>query len=184
MSHNTATKWVIDPAHSSVEFSVKHMGIAWVKGRFTEFEAEANFDSQDPAGGSIQADIKTDSIWTGDEGRDNHLRGEDFFDVANHPSITFKSTKIEAAGDGSYKITGDVTIRGITHPVVFEGSYSGAREIPSGEGKEPVTRAGFTVKTTINRHDFKVSWDAPAGEGATTVGGEVEVNLNIELLQQ
>ncbi|MBI4215219.1 MAG: YceI family protein [Parcubacteria group bacterium] len=177
-------QWTFDPAHSSAEFSVKHFGVSWVKGRFANLDGKIFFDPDKPdAGGSVEAKIDAKSVWTGDAARDNHLRSKDFFDVDRYPHLTFKSTGVQKARENEYKVKGDLTIRGVTKQVTLETIYLGARPIPSGEGKPPVTRAGFSAKTTINRHDFGVSWDMPLGIGLTTVGGEVDITLNIEAVR-
>ncbi len=184
MMQNAQISWTIDPTHSMIEFAVKHLGVSWVKGRFTKVEGKAQFDHDNPAKGSVEASIKTASIWTGDEGRDRHLRSADFFDAEHHPAITFKSTGIEKAGGQEYKISGNLTMRGVTRPVVLVALFLGVRKIPSGEGKEPSVVAGVSAKTVLNRHDFNISWDMPSGEGVTAVAGEVEVNLDIRLQKQ
>lgn len=176
-------KWNIDPIHSSVEFSVRHLGVAWVRGRFLKFEGSADFDPEHPERGSIEAKIEASSISTGDDKRDGHLKSPDFFDVEKYPYVIFKSTKVEKANGNKYKVTGDLTIRDVTKPAVLDVEFFGAREIPTGEGTSD-TKAGFSAKTTINRHDFGISWDMPAGEEATTVGGEVDVTINIEAVKQ
>ena len=178
------SKWILDPVHSSVEFNVKHMGVAWVKGRFTSATAEAEFSPENLEEGSVQGEIKTESINTFEESRDRHLKSADFFDVENYPEIKFQSSEINKIKDDEYEIKGDLTIRDISKPTVLKTTFFGAREIPGGEGKDPVVRSGFSAKTTINRHDFKVSWDAPAGEGVSTVAGEVEIILQIEMIKQ
>lgn len=178
-------QWNIDPPHSSAEFSVKHMGVAWVKGRFTKIMGIITFDPDAPLEGSVVAEIPAESIWTGDEARDNHLRSKDFFDVQNHPKITFKSTRVEKGMGEKYNIRGDLTMRGVTKPVVLETTFLGAQEIPAAqEGKPPTHRAGFTGKTMINRHDFGIAWDMPAGPGIKVAGGEVDITLNIEAVKQ
>ena len=140
------TQWNIDSSHSSVEFSVKHFGVSWVKGRFAKIEGNAIFDLKNPeTGGSLTVEIKMNSIWTGDEARDNHLRSKDFFDVEKYPLAIFKSASIENVRNNEYKIAGDLTLRGITHPVVLEGSFLGMHEVPSGKDKELIMRAGFSA---------------------------------------
>lgn len=178
------TKWKFDSVHSSVEFSVRHLGISWVKGRFTEVSGSAEFDIDNPEKGFWQAEIEAKSIWTGSDSRDNHLRSKDFFDIEHNPQITFKSNKVEKVQGNEFKVTGDLTMRGITKPVTLAVEYLETREIPSGEGKMPTTRAGFFAKTTVNRHDFEISWDAPVGNGATTVGGEVDITINVEAIKE
>jgi polyisoprenoid-binding protein YceI len=175
-------KWYIDNTHSSVEFSVRHMGIAWVRGRFLKFEGTADFDPQNLEAGLVEVKIDASSISTGNEKRDDHLRSPDFFDVQNHPLITFKSMKVNKAGK-NYRVSGDLTMRGVTKPVTLEVEFFGVREIPSGDGKSEM-RAGLSAKTVLNRHDFGVNWDAPAGEGASMAGEEVEVTINIELVKE
>lgn len=177
------TKWKFDSAHSFAEFSVRHLGIAWVKGRFTDVSGSAEFDLNDPEKSFWQAEIEAKSVWTGDNSRDNHLRSKDFFDVENHSKITFKSTKVEKVRGNEFKITGDLTMRGVMKPVTLAVEYLNTLEIPSSEGKI-TTKAGFSAKTTINRHDFKINWDAPAGNGATTVGGEVDITINVEAIKE
>lgn len=177
------SKWDFDPVHSSVEFSVRHLGVSWVRGRFMKFEGSASFDPKNPETGSVEAKIDASSISTGNEKRDGHLKSKDFFDVEDHPFITFRSAGAEKTGENQYKVSGELTMRGVAKPVVLNVEFFGAREIPSGEGQSEI-RAGFTAKTTVNRHDFGVSWDAPAGEGATMAGGEVDVTVNIEAVKQ
>ncbi len=178
------TKWKFDSIHSFVEFSVRHLGVSWVKGRFAELSGSAEFDLDNPEKSFWQAEIEVKSIWTGNDSRDNHLKSKDFFDVENHPQITFKSTEVEKVQGNEFKIIGDLTMRGITKPVKLAVEYLETREIPSGEGKAPITKAGFSAKTTVNRHDFEISWDAPAGNGVTTVGGEVDITINVEAIKE
>ena len=178
------SKWKIDPAHSSVEFSVKHFGVSWIKGRFGKVKGAAEFEPENPEAASVQAEIQADSIWTADEGRDKHLRSADFFDAEKYPLIIFKSAEVEKSGAEAYKIKGELTMRGAARPVVLDAQFLGAREIPDEKGKAPVARAGVVAKTIINRHDFGVSWDAPCVEGATTAGAEVAVVLNMELVRE
>ncbi len=178
------TKWKFDPVHSSAEFSVRHLGISWVRGRFTDVSGNAEFEPDNMEKSSWHAQIEAKSIWTGNDMRDNHLRSKDFFDAENNPKITFESTNIEKAENGKFKITGDLTMRGVTKQVTLDVEYLGVHEIPSADGKASTTKAGFSAKTTVNRHDFEINWDAPAGNGVTTVGGEVDITINIEATKE
>lgn len=162
---------------------MRHLGVAWVRGRFMKMSGMADFELDNPEAGSVEVSIDAASINTGDEKRDNHLRSADFFDVAREPVITFKSTSVKKVGGEQYEVTGDLTMRGITKSVVLALTFLGSREIPSGEGVAE-TRAGFAAKTTVNRHDFGISWDMPVAMGVTVVGGEVDVTLNVEAIKQ
>ena len=172
--------WNLDPAHCTVEFSVKHFDVSWVKGRFGSVRGTIEFDPADPILGSVKAEIETKSISTANEARDNHLKSKDFFDAVHQPFITFVSTKVEKTGE-VFKVAGELMMRGITKPVVLEVKYLGSREIIMGDASQ--TRAGFLAKTEVHRDDFGVSWDAPAGPGISTVGGQVEISLNIEAVK-
>ena len=176
-------QWKFDPPHSSAEFSVRHLGVAWVRGRFMKMSGLADFELDNPEVGSVEVSIDAASINTGDEKRDNHLRSADFFDVAREPVITFKSTSVKKGEGAQYEVTGDLTMRGITKSVALVLTFLGSRAIPSGEGAAE-TRAGFMAKITINRHDFGISWDMPLAMGVTMVGGEVDVTLNVEAIKQ
>lgn len=177
------SRWIIDPIHSSVEFSIRHFGVSWVRGCFRTFEGFVEFDPENQTSGSIEAKIDASSIDTGNEKRDDHLKSADFFDVRRYPYVTFKSTKVEKATGNHYKVLGDLSMRGVTKSVVLDVEFLGVREIPSGDGKSE-THSGFSAKTTINRHDFGINWDAPVGEGTTTAGGEVDVTINIEAIKK
>jgi len=177
-------KWNLDPPHTSVEFSVRHLGVAWVKGHFMDIKGSAEFDPAHPEKAFGEVEIEAKSIWTNNEMRDNHLRSKDFFNVEQYPLVTFKSTGVEKISDREFRATGDLTMRGITRPVTLAVEFFGIREVPSGDGKTRETHAGFSAKTTVNRHDFGISWDAPIGGGITTVGGEVDVIINAEAIRE
>nr|PZN71926.1 MAG: polyisoprenoid-binding protein [Bacillota bacterium] len=170
--------WVVDNAHSLAEFSVRHMMIATVKGRFTEVEGRIEVDPADFTTASIEGSVKTASINTADSARDDHLRSADFFDAQNYPTLTFKSTKIERAGDG-YKMTGDLTIRGVTKPVTFDVEFAGTGRDPWGN-----ERLGFSASGKINRKDFGLTWNAVLETGGVLVGEEVKIELHIEATKQ
>ncbi|MBO2518120.1 MULTISPECIES: YceI family protein [Limnochorda] len=174
-----ATVWQIDPAHTTAEFTVRHMMISNVRGRFGAIEGKVVGDLSDPTQAQVEAKIDAASIDTRNEERDKHLRSADFFDVENHPHITFKSTRIERVGDNQYKVIGDLTIRGVTREVVLDATFQGQVKSPWGQQV-----AGFSATTTLNRKDFGLTWNTVLETGGVLVGEEVKVELQVELIQQ
>ena len=174
-----ATRWSVDPIHSHVEFAVRHMMIATVKGRFAEVEGTIVLDEANPANSSVEARITAASIDTREDKRDAHLRSADFFDAENHPYLTFKSTRVESDGGGSFTAYGDLTIRGTTRQVALEGEYLGSNKSPYG-----FQVAGFSAKTRLNRKDYGLNWNAALETGGVLVGDEVKISLEIEAVQQ
>ena len=172
-----ATEWKVDKTHSSVVFKVRHMVISNVKGGFDEFSGTAQFDGKDLTKGSVEFSIDAASVDTDNEGRDKHLKAEEFFDATTFPNITFKSTKIIADGD-NYKLTGDFTMKDVTKSVTFDLEYSGTVVDPWGN-----TRAGFAAKAKIDRQDFNVNFSGSLDNGGLVVGNEVKIELEIELIQ-
>ena len=141
--------WVIDTSHSLVEFSVKHMMISTVRGRFTKFNGAFEIDERNPANSKLEGTVELASIDTHDANRDGHLRSPDFFDVEKYPTMAFRSTKIEPAGQDKYKVTGDLTIKGVTKPVTFNVSSEGQGKDPWGN-----QRWGFSAEAGISRKDW------------------------------
>jgi polyisoprenoid-binding protein YceI len=174
------TTWQIDPAHSSVQFSVRHMMITNVRGEFGKLSASVRADDQDLTRSKVEATIETASIDTREPKRDEHLRSADFLDVANHPTITFTSTRIERAGEGRWKLTGDLTLHGVTRPVVLDVESSGT-QVKDLMGK---TRAGAHATTTINRKDFGIVWNKTLDGGGIAVGNEVAITIDVEAIRQ
>jgi len=174
------TQWQIDPAHSAAHFSVRHLMISNVRGEFTKLNGSALINPADPAKSSVEITIEAASINTREPQRDEHLRSADFFDVANHPTLTFRSTRVESLGADNFKLTGDLTIRGVTKQVTFDV------EGPTASVKDPWgnTRAGVTASTKINRKDFGVAFNALTETGALVVGDEVKITVEAELIQQ
>jgi len=171
--------WNLDPAHTSAEFSVRHMMITTVRGGFRNITGTLEFDPANPAAARVEAVIQTAEMTsTGLADRDNHLKSADFLDVANYPTITFKSTRVEPAGENRAKIYGDLTIRGVTRQVVIEAEYLGAVASPWGD-----QRAGFTGSTTINREDFGLTWNMALEAGGWLVGKEVKIALDVEAIK-
>lgn len=173
------TGWKIDPAHSNVEFTVTHLIISEVTGRFTEFEGVLTQTKEDFSGSSIDATINVKSINTDNEKRDKHLLTPDFFNYEKFPTITFKSASFKSNGKNKFKITGDLTINGITKPVTLETTFKGETKDSYGN-----TRVGFKALTSINRFDYDVKWNAPLETGGLVVGKTVDITLNIQLIKE
>lgn len=171
------TSWSLDKAHSSVGFSVMHLVIAEVGGRFTDFDVTLTQPKEkDFTGATVTADIKTASITTDNEARDKHLRSDDFLNAEKYPSILFKSTKVEKTGKDAYKIHGTLTIRDVTKPVVLDARFTGSVKDPGGNVK-----AGFKATTTIDRFDFGVKWDKSVEAGGMVAGKDIEIKLLMEM---
>ncbi len=170
------TTWAIDPAHSQATFSVRHMVISTVRGEFQKTSGTVHLDEADLPHSTVEATIDAASINTHVEARDNHLRSPDFFDVAKFPNITFKSTRVEKAGEGKLKVTGDLTLHGITRPVVLEVEGPTAA-IKDGKG----LRRGLTARTTINRQDYGLRWNK-AVEAGPIAGDEVKIEIDAEMV--
>lgn len=172
------TTWKADKAHSKIDFSVTHMVIAEVDGRFTDFDATLTASKDDFSDAKITATIKTASITTDNDFRDKHLRSDDFFNAGKYPEIKFKSTSIEKIGENTYKIAGDLTIRDTTKTVVLDTKYNGQ---VVGMG---ATKCAFKATTTINRFDYGVHWDKTIESGGLVVGKNVDITLLLEFNKQ
>lgn len=169
------SKWAIDPAHSSLDFSVRHMMIANVKGSFQAFDASVEADPSDLSNADISFTIDAASIDTRNTDRDNHLRSADFFDVENNPKITFTSTNIVKTDEGEYDVTGDLTIRGVTRPETFSVVYEGSGKDPWGNEK-----VGFSGAGSINRADYGLTWNAALETGGVLVGDKIKIAFEIQ----
>lgn len=172
-----AATWKIDPVHSELTFRVRHF-VTKVRGTFAKWEGTIVADPSALDRGSVNVTIDTKSVDTNEERRDTHLRSPDFFAVDSFPTMTFKSTKVEVSGS-DLKVHGDLTIRGITKPVVLSGEYGGTTK--GSDGKD---RIGFEVSTKINRLDHKVSWNRAVEGGGAVLADEVEINITIEAIRQ
>jgi polyisoprenoid-binding protein YceI len=172
--------WDIDPAHTSAQFAVRHLMVSTVRGEFGKVGGTVNLDEQDPTKSSLEATIDTASLNTRVEKRDQHLKSPDFLDVAKYPAMTFKSKKIEKVSDTKFKVTGDLTLRGVTKEVVLdvEGSTKASKD-PSGN-----LRIGGVATTKINRQDFGVQWNKALETGGVVVGDEVAVTIDVELTKK
>ncbi|WP_019413581.1 YceI family protein [Paenisporosarcina sp. TG20] len=167
-------KWNIDASHSSIGFQVKHMMVSKVRGNFGDFGAEVEANETDLTGANIAFNIKVASINTGSEDRDNHLRSADFFDIENYPEIKFVANDITKKGD-EYEIAGNLTIKDVTKPVVFEAVYEGSGKNPWGQ--EVV---GFTSEAKINRKEFGLTWNQALETGGVLVGEDIKITLDIQ----
>lgn len=174
------TTWNVDSTHSVVEFKVKHMMISNVKGHFTGVTGTLSLHDSDPTQSSVEAAIEIASIHTRDEGRDAHLKGAEFFDAEQFPTMQLKSTHIAQKSDGELVLTGDLTIRGVTRSVAF------AVEGPTPATKDPWgnTRVGIAATTKINRKDFGLTWNAALETGGVMVGEDVSITLDLEFVKQ
>jgi polyisoprenoid-binding protein YceI len=168
--------WTLDPAHSAVTFSTKHMMVTTVRGGMQIRDFDLDFDPDDLAASSVRVSLDVASIDTGQAMRDNHLRSADFFDAEKFPVIDFVSTRIEADGDG-YAIRGDLTIRGVTRPIVLEAEYAGT--VPNMKGGRS---AGFSARTKINREDFGLTWNVALESGGVMVSKDVKIEIDLEVV--
>jgi polyisoprenoid-binding protein YceI len=177
-SASTVSRWNIDPSHTTAHFGVRHLMISTVRGHFEKVSGTVTLDEADPTKSQIDVSIDAASIATRDEKRDGHLRSADFFDVANHPTITFRSTKIVSGGKDEYKVTGDLTIRGTTKSVTLDVSG------PTPPQKTPWGNVARGVSATgkLNRKDFGLTWNAALETGGVVVGEEVKIEIEAELL--
>lgn len=169
------TVWNIDKAHTNVGFTVKHMMVSKVRGKFNDFEGTIKGDPTDLTNCEIEFKINVDSIDTSNEDRDNHLRSADFFEVEKYPHITFKSTKIEKTDDDEYEVTGDLTMKGVTKEVTLEVEYEGKGTNPWGQ--EVV---GFSIETKVNRKDFGLTWNQALETGGVLVSEKVKIEIDLE----
>ena len=161
------------------------MMVTWVRGHFVNIHGTLQFDSAAPGQSTVEIEIDVSTLWSGDPQRDEHLLGADFLDVANHPKIVFKSTEVEQIGESEYRVIGELTLRGVTRETILDVHYLGQWPTPfwaDGVDTGPRQRAGFEVTTTINRHDFGVSWQSPMDNGGVVVGNEVSITIDAEAL--
>jgi polyisoprenoid-binding protein YceI len=176
-----AAEWVADPAHSGASFTVKHMMVTNVRGQFEKVSATLNLDDKDITKSTVEATIDAASINTHQAKRDGHLKSPDFFDVAKYPTLTFKSKKVEKAGEGKLKVTGDFTMRGVTKEVVLDVTGPGP-EVKD-VGRPSFVRKGASATTQINRKDFGLNWNVALEAGGLMVGDEVKIELDLALVR-
>jgi polyisoprenoid-binding protein YceI len=175
-----AQDWQIDRAHSAAQFSVRHLMVSTVRGHFGKLTGVVRYDPAKPGEASVEAEVDVSTIDTREAKRDAHLKSPDFFDVEKYPTMTFRSTKLEPAGPGKFKMTGNLTLRGVTRPVVFD--LDGVSEpIKDQRGGE---RMGATATAKINRSDFGMTWNRLLEAGGVTVGDEVTIVIDAELTRR
>jgi polyisoprenoid-binding protein YceI len=172
--------WQLDPAHSAAQFSVKHLAISTVRGAFSNVKGTVSFDDKDISKSNVDVTIDVTTVDTREPNRDKDLKSDKFFDAAQYPTMTFKSTKVEQVSPGKLKVTGDLTIRGVTKSVVLDV------EGPTAAVKDPWgnQRAAVSATTKINRQDYGVKWNATMDNGGVVVGDEVSINIDAEMVQK
>jgi len=177
-SAGQAQTWTIDTSHSAAHFAVRHMMVSTVRGDMGKITGTVNFDPAKPAAGSIEATIDVSGIDTREPGRDKHLKSADFFDVEKFPTATFKSKKIEPAAGGGFKVTGDLTMKGVTKEVVLD--VEALR--PAIKDQRGNARTGTAATTKLNRQDFGISWSRTLDGGGLVVSDEVSITIDVELV--
>jgi polyisoprenoid-binding protein YceI len=178
LSPTLSGTYAIDPAHSRIGFVARHAMVTKVRGSFNEFGGSGYFDAEDPSRSELQLTIKAASIDTRNADRDAHLRGTDFFDMERYPEIVFSSTAVELLDDRTHRVTGDLSIKGVTRPVTVDFEYTGAADDPFGNH-----RIGFEGKTTINRKDWGVAWNAALEAGGVLVGEKVTLEFEVSAIR-
>ena len=178
-------RWSFEPGHTAAEFSARHMMVSIVRGHFKNVAGTLVFDPDDPASSKVEVSIDAKTLWTGVPERDDHLRSADFLDVEHHPFIRFKASEVTIVGQEDVKLTGALTIRGVTQRATLEVRSLGAWSTPwweDGVDKGLKTRAGFLATTRINRHDFGVSWNSKLDLGGVVVSDEVDIVIDVEAI--
>ena len=173
-----AGTWALDTTHTDVSFTARHLMVTKVRGRFAVSGGNVTI-AENPLESSVEAFIDVASVNSGEAGRDEHLRSADFFDAEHYPTITFRSTKVEAAGDGEYKLTGDLTIKDVTKPVTLELEYLGTVASPWGD-----QRAGFSATTEISRKEWGIEYNMALEAGGVVVGDKIKLNIDAETILQ
>lgn len=171
--------WQIDSAHSHVQFSVRHMMISTVRGRFNTFSGTVEFDEDNPTSSTVDVVIDVASIDTREQQRDDHLRSPDFFDAANFPDMMFKSKRIEQTGGKNGRMIGDLTIKDITKEMTLDVEYAGQAKSPWG-----TTNAGFSASGSVDRKEFGLNWNQVLETGGILVGDTIKIDIEVELIKQ
>ncbi|GIU84981.1 MAG: polyisoprenoid-binding protein [Acidimicrobiales bacterium] len=174
-----AGDYVIDTGHSEIGFEARHAMVTKVRGTFDDFEGRGHFDPNDLSATWLEVVIRTDSVNTRNTDRDQHLRSPDFFDTANHPEMRFRSTEITKVDDQHWKVTGDLTIRGVTKPVTFDVEWTGAVVDPWGN-----VRVGLEGHAEVNRRDWGLEWNMPLDKGGLLVSEKVKLNFDVAAIRQ
>ena len=171
--------WVIDSAHSEVNFTVRHMMISNVRGQFQKVEGTVDFDEAHPVNSTVDVKIEAASINTREEKRDAHLKSPDFLDAEKYPYLTFKSKRVDVKDDSHARLMGDLTIRDVTKEVSLDVEYNGSAKSPWG-----TTSAGFSAKTAIKRKDWGLNWNVALETGGWLVGDDIHINIELEIVKQ
>jgi polyisoprenoid-binding protein YceI len=178
-------RWSFEPGHTAAEFTARHMMVSWVRGSFKDVHGAVEFDLDDCMQTTFAGVIEAGKLWTGEPDRDAHLRSSDFFDVDNHPAITFSGRFTERVGDLQFQAVAELTIRGNTREVPLDVVYLGQWTTPYWEGDEnkgEMTRVGFELGARINRHDFDVSWNDELPGGGVVVSNWIELKIDVEAI--
>lgn len=171
--------WKVDNAHTSLEFSARHMMVSTVRGHFTEFTGELELDTEDLTRSRAKATIKAVSVDTRETTRDNHLRSADFFDVEKYPEITYRSTKLESRGGNKFRVEGELTIRDVTHPIELEVAFLGMESSPYG-----FRVAGFEAAGSLSRKDFGLNWNVALETGGFVVSDQIKIRIDAEAVEE
>ncbi len=170
------TTWTLDQTHAELGFSAKHMMVATVKGRFTGVDAEIHIDEEQPEASRVRAVVDAATITTNNDERDAHLKSADFLDVEQFPHLVFQSTSVRKTGDDEVELTGDLTIRDVTRPVVLKGEFTGPIASPWGD-----RRAGFSLNGEIDREDFGLTWNVALEAGGVLVSRKIKLHVDVEV---
>lgn len=170
--------WQVDKSHSHINFTARHMMISKVRGEFTDYDIDVNFDENNLTATTVDVAIKTDSVSTRDAQRDTHLKSPDFFNAEQFPVMTFKSKRVVQDSPNRGKLIGDLTIRNVTHEVTLDVEYSGIAKTPWGGSS-----AGFAARTTINRKDWQLNWNVALETGGWLVSDQINIEIELELAQ-
>ncbi len=178
-------RWVFEPGHTAAGFRARHMMVSWVRGHFKDVYGWLEFDVDNPTELSLEATIQASKLWSGENDRDEHLRGSDFLDVEKHATITFKSTTSKCVGAADFEVSGHLAMRGNSRPVLLHMHYLGKWDTPfwtdTGDSG-PITRIGFVGEAHINRHDFEVSWNSQMESEGVVVGDEILITVDVEAM--
>jgi polyisoprenoid-binding protein YceI len=177
--------WVFEPGHTEAEFRARHMMVTWVRGLFKDIHGKLEFDWSACLETTFEGTIDATKIWTGEPARDEHLRSADFFDVENHPEITFSGRFIERTGGNAFAAEAELTMRGVTKTVPLDVIVTGEWATPfwlGDENKGTIRRVGFEARTRVNRHDFGVSWQDEIPGGGVVAGNEIDIVLDVETM--
>ena len=178
-------KWHFEPGHSAAEFRARHMMVSWVRGTFKNVHGRLDFDPQHPERLAVETTIDAQTCWTGEPARDKHLRSEDFLHCERYPEIRYRSTGVALVGPDDYAVSGDLTIRDVTRPVVLAVRFLGTWQTPwweDGVDKGPKLRAGFVARTSFDRYDFGVSWNDVLPDGGVVVSRNIDIVIDVEAI--